>query len=579
MTARTVISLMAIAFVFAWSAMVLAAGPSIELRPGSKTGFLVIAQDRGFVGNQEVQALVQEFKKEYPAALGLVGREYTGVEGEYAVYLTRAVRELKQAGATEIVAIPLFLSSEDPVLKRTMPALPAYAAGLPLRWAPAMTGSYLTGQVVLDRVEALSQQSEQERLILVGIGATDEANEKALKADLDKLLAYVQRYTHFREAETVVYYDRQVDNAEQKNKEIKAHVLAQIAKQGRTIIVPAFIGPKFDRSMAMTAWLGQQFKGLNVAYHGTELLPHPNVLLWLKKTANQFTAARPEDIGVVIMPHGSTQPWNDAVERTIEPLKTTYKIEMAYGMGDPGTIQDAVARLEQQGVKRIVFVRMYELERQMKPLTDYILDLADSPQGDSPPQPKGTVPLSGHGHDASFPPQIRSAVLFSTFGGYTEAYPPIAGVLCDRIVEVSKDPAKETAVLLAHGSNTDEDNDHWLSVIKTNIDWVKKDARCAPFKAIKAATVREDWPEKREKAVAEVRKMIEDDAKSGRVLVIANRMYGSGPYKKMLKGLEYVLNEKGFASPVITRWLEEGIGRTVTALTNPSDKADRVAQR
>ncbi|MBI4002947.1 MAG: hypothetical protein HY348_14350, partial [Nitrospira defluvii] len=103
--------------------------------------------------------------------------------------------------------------------------------------------------------------------------------------------------------------------------------------------------------------------------------------------------------------------------------------------------------------------------------------------------------------------------------------------------------------------------------------------RCASFKAIKAATVREDWPEKREKAVAEVRKMIEDDAKTGRVLVIANRMYGSGPYKKMLKGLEYVLNEKGFASPVITRWLAEGIARTVTALTNPADKPDRVAQR
>jgi sirohydrochlorin ferrochelatase len=554
---------MALAFLFAWSTIVLASE--------SKTGFLVIAQDRGFVGNQEVQTLMQEFKKEYPAALGLIGREYTGVEGEYAVYLTRAVQELKKAGATEIVAIPLFLSAEDPILRRAMPTLPAYAAGLPLRWAPVMAESYLTSQVVLDRVDALSQQPEQERLLLVGIGATDEASEKALKTDADKLLAYVQRYTHFREAETVIYYDRAVEGAEKKNDEIKAHILAQIAKQGRTIVVPTFIGPKFDRSMAMTAWLGKQFKGLNVAYHGAELLPHPNILLWLKKTANQFVAARPEEIGVVIMPHGSTQPWNDAAERTIEPLKTKYKIEMAYGMGDHGTIQDAVNRLEKQGVKRIVFVRMYELERQMKPLTDYILGLADSP---TPPGHTG-----GHGHDAAFPPQIRSAVLFSTFGGYTENFSPIASVLCDRIVEVSKDPAKETVVLLAHGSSTDEDNNHWLSVIRANIEWVKKDPRCAPFKPIKAATVREDWPEKREKAVADVRKMIEDDAKTGRVLVIANRMYGSGPYKKMLKGLDYVLNEKGFASPVITRWLEEGITKIATALAQPMVRSQQVAQQ
>lgn len=563
MTARTSISLVAILFLSVCSTMVRAAE--------SKPGFLVVAPDRGFVGNQEVHALMEAFKNDYPAALGLIGRDYTGVEGEYAVYLTRAVQELKKAGATEIVAIPLFLSEADPLLKRAMPALPAYTDGLPLRWAPAMAESFLTGQVVLDRVEALSTNGHPERLILLGIGATDEASEKALKSDVEKLLAYVQRYKPFREAEAMIYYDRDAEGAEQKNKEIKAHFLAQIAKQGRTIVIPAFIGPKFDRSMAMSAWLGKQFKGLNVAYQGAELLPHPNVLLWLKKTANQFVAAWPDEIGVVIMPHGSTQPWNDAAERTIEPLKAKYKIEMAYGMGDPGIIQEAVSRLEQRGVKRIVFVRMYELERHMKPLTDYILGLADSPM-----LPGHT---DGHGHDAAFPPQIRSAALFSTFGGYTENFPPIASVLCDRITEVSKDPAKETVVLLAHGSNTDEDNNHWLSVIRANIEQVKKDPRCAPFKAIKAATAREDWPEKREKAVAEVRKMIEEDAKTGRVLVIANRMYGSGPYKKMLKGLEYVLNEKGFASPVLTRWLEEGIGRTSTALLNPADKAARIAQR
>lgn len=544
----------------------------------SKTGFLVIAQDRGFVGNQELRDLVQEFKKDYPAVLALTGRDYTGVESEYAVYLTRAAQELKQAGVTEIVAIPLFLSADDPVLKRTVTTLPAYALGLPVRWAPAMAQSYLIGQVVLDRVEALSQQARlaasgghghSERLILLGIGAVDTTSEKALKADLDRLVAYVQRYKHFESAESVVYYDREAEGAEHKNREIKAHVLSRIAKQGRTLIVPAFIGPKFDGSMAMTAWLGNQFSGLNVAYRGAELIPHPNVLLWLKKTANQFMTVRPEEIGVVIMPHGSTQPWNDAVERTIEPLKAKYRIEMAYGMGDPDIIQEAVTKLERQGIKRIVFVRMYELVQHMKPRTDYILGLTDDP----PSSGHG----EGHGHDT--PVQVRSAAIFSAFGGYTETFPPIATVLCDRITEISKEPVKETAVLLAHGSKSDEDNNYWLSVIKGNIERVKADPRCARFKAIKAATVREDWPEQREKAVTEVRTMIEEDAKSGRVLVIANRMYGSGPYKNMLKGLEYVLNDKGLVGQALTRWLEEGIGRTVTALTPPTDTSDRVAQR
>ena len=536
----------------------------------AKVGFLVVAPDRGFLGNQEVRSLVDEFKKSYPAALGLIGREYTGVDGEYAVYLTRAVQELKQAGATEIVAIPLFLSASDPILKRITPTLPAYAQGLPLRWAPPMVEDYLIGQVVLDRVEALSQQPDQERLLLVGIGATDEASEKALKADVEKLLTYVTRYKQFRETETVIYYDRAAEGAETKNKEIKARVLAQIAKQGRTLVVPAFIGPRFDHSMSMTSWLGREFKSLNVAYREAEMLPHPNVLLWLKKTANRSIAASPSEIGVVIMPHGSTQPWNDAAERVIEPLKAKYKIEMAYGMGDPGIIQEAVSKLEQQGIKRIVFVRMYQLAHHMKPSSDYILGLAESPR------PHGAS--GGHGHDANYPPQVRSAVLFSAFGGYEE-YPEIAQVVCERIAEISKDPAKETVLLLAHGSETDQDNAEWISVMNANIERVKKDPRCASFKAIKAATVREDWPEQRERAVADVRKTIQENAKTGRVLVIANRLYGSGPYKKMLTGLDFEMNEKGLVHPVITRWLEEGIGRTTAALTGPLNADNRMAQR
>lgn len=63
------------------------------------------------------------------------GRDYTGVDGEYAAHLSRASQELKQAGATEIVAIPLFLSEAAPLHKRIKPLVPAYTGELPVRWA------------------------------------------------------------------------------------------------------------------------------------------------------------------------------------------------------------------------------------------------------------------------------------------------------------------------------------------------------------------------------------------------------------------------------------------------------------
>lgn len=531
----------------------------------SKVGFLVVAPDRGYLGNQEVSSLVDEFKQTYPAALGLVGKDHTGVEGEYAAYLIRAAQALKQDGVTEIVAIPLFLSEADPLLKRVMPLMPAYMGGLPVQWARAMAHDYLIGQIVLDRVEALSEHPESERLILVGTGATDEASEKAMKADLDKLSAYVTRYKAFREADTVVYYDRDAENAQRKNGEIKAHLLAQTAKHGKTLLVPVSIGPKFDASMSLTAWLGAQFKDTHVVYKPEELLPHANALLWLKKTANRETPLTASQIGVVIMPHGSTQPWNDAVETAIQPLMTKYPIEMAYGMGDPSIIQHAVSRLEQRGIRHIVFVRMYALDHQMKPITDYILGLSER----SPADGHG----GGHGSSGA-PPQVRTAAIFSTFGGY-EQNPEIAAVLHKRIAELSKDPANETVLLLAHGEETEEGNNKWLSVMNQNIDRLRQEPHCTKLKTIKALTVREDWPQEREKAVAAVRATVEEAGKQGRVLVIANRLYGSGPYKKMLQGLTYEINEKGLVDPILTRWLEDGLAR-VTAELIPA-QGDRSA--
>jgi sirohydrochlorin ferrochelatase len=539
--------------------------PEPVVAQSATPGFLVIAPDRGFLGNQEIQTVVEEFKKSYsPAALALVGQDYNGVGSEYSGYLSRALGELKQAGAREIVAIPLFLSKADPVLQTVMTHLPSYPGAETLRWAEPLAESYLTGQILLDRVETLSRDPEQERLLLAGFGATNEANEDALKKDQDRLLTYITQRKKFREARTLVYYDRVASGGEEKNKSVDTIITATAAKKGRKLLVPAAIGPKFDHMMALTSWLGEKFKELDVAYAGEELFPHPNLLLWLKKTANPYLPASATEIGVIIMPHGATQPYNDAVEQVIAPLRSRYRIEMAYGMGDTGVMQQAISRLEAQGVRRIVFVRMYALEHHVKDRVDYILGLVP--------------PLPVRDHDHEVPAQVRSAALFATFGGY-EHYSGMAEVLHERIMEISQDPSRETVILLAHGDKSDEGNATWLSVMQANIERLKRDPHCAKLRAIRAATVGEDWPELRERAVAEVRAMIQEAAKTGRVLVIADRLYGSGPYKKLLNGLDYVMNEKGLSHPVLTRWLEEGIGRMTGVLARPLAHTDRLTRQ
>lgn len=74
-------------------------------------------------------------------------------------------------------------------------------------------------------------------------------------------------------------------------------------------------------------------------------------------------------------------------------------------------------------------------------------------------------------------------------------------------------------------------------------------------------TILEDWPDQRERAVADVRRMIEDAQRDGgRALVISNRIAGAGPDRRVLAGLDYVLNDQGIAPhPNLTRWIEEQI--------------------
>jgi hypothetical protein len=527
----------------------------------SKTGFLVVAPDRGFLGNQEIRTVFDDFKVTYPtASLIFIGRDYAGIGTPYSEYVQRALSELREARVTDLVAIPFFVSEADPLLQRVKSSLTSYGHIGTITWAQPMVDSYLIRQVVLDRTMELSRDPEHERVVLVGFGATNAANEQPMHRDMNKLVEYVARYQTFRESKVIVYYDQAASDAEIKNAAADTTLMQMAAKKGRTLAILATLGPNFDHSMALSASLKQKFHDVDVVFSQDEFLPHPNVLRWLKKTANAYLPATPAEMGVVIMPHGATQLWNDAVERVIAPLRAAYPIEMAYGMGDPGIIQDAVSRLEARNIRRIIFVRLYAMASHLQARTDYMLGLAELPVPDGH--------AGGHNSRPTPPHQIRSAALFASFGGYEESS-DVSRILHERIVEISREPTQETVILVAHGEKTEEGNARWLSTIQAHIERLKQDPHCARLKAIRAATVREDWPEQREKAVNDVRRMIQDASQQGRALVIADRLYGAGPYRTLFEGLEYTLNDKGLAHPVLTEWLETGIARAARLMAQP----------
>ena len=77
----------------------------------------------------------------------------------------------------------------------------------------------------------------------------------------------------------------------------------------------------------------------------------------------------------------------------------------------------------------------------------------------------------------------------------------------ERIKEISKNPAEETIILLAHGAKTDEADIAWRQAMQTHLNTIQKKS-VVPFQKVVALTTREDWPDKRKKALEQIKKEI-----------------------------------------------------------------------
>jgi len=488
-------------------------------------GFLVIAPDRRYLGNEEIKAAWTEFRKAHLTRLVFISlaEDY---EREVQARLEGAIAEMRREGAKEIVLIPFVLSEEDPHLKKARDLL----AGAEIRIAPVFGRDYLAGQILEDRVRALSKEPGKERLLVIGYGAT---------SPLERLAAEVRETLHLADTSIAILGDRLAETT----------ILTAIEKTDlRVIVVPFHLGFKHTGSMQ----LGREIESLlsrsnrTVAYDGRELLPDPLVARWLRRVASQYLTPRREDLGIVVMAHGAGEYHNERILKAVEPLRKRYNLEVAFGMADVETLQAAIDKVEARGARRIHVLRLYSISRALKAETEFVLGLTST---------RGPMNHSGKGG----PSRVRSGALLSTGGGFDD-HPLIAEVLLQRVLEVSRDPDRETVILLGHGAGEDEEDQFWIEQMEKWAEFIRAKAP-RRFRAIKVATVREDWPEKRERAVAQVRWMIEDAGRDGgRVLVISTRIAGAGPYRRFLAGLDYVLNDQGIAPhPNLTRWVEEQI--------------------
>lgn len=270
--------------------------------------------------------------------------------------------------------------------------------------------------------------------------------------------------------------------------------------------------------------------------------------------------------GILVMAHGGNADWNHAVERTVEPLRQRWPVEIAYGMANPDTLEHAVRRLEQQGVRRIAVVRLFISADSFLDATEYIFGLRDEPPpgravaSDTRLAAHHQTPDSGHGqaghHALPALRRIRTrAEIRLSRSGVAES-PLIDQILRDRVAKLSRDPRREAVLILAHGPGDDGENQRWLANMRRRAEAIR---RLGDFAAIRCETLREDWPDRRAAAEERIRRFVQQAGADGlRVIVIPFRVAGFGPYAQVLEGLDYVADGRGFCPhPNMTRWIEQ----------------------
>jgi len=517
-----------------------------------ETGFLVVAADRGFQGNEEIRDAFEALARSRNAALAVATDERTRES------LREALGTLAEHGARRVVVLPAFVSASDAQLAMVKRLLAESEAPLPVSFATAFGDSYLAVEALAEGFRAV-REPKGRRVIVVGYG---DASSGEIQRDWERLAARAAEGFGFSSVRTAVWNSGRSAEYRAQQERFKEGLAAAARDGERPIVVPFHLGRKADSMMSFDAALKRALPtGAEIAL--LEPAGSPAFSTWMMREANRHVPLAPGELGVVVLAHGADYHWNETIRGALQPLEARYKIEYCFSMADQPLVERSVRRLESRGARAAVIVRVFGFAASFRAEVERMIGL------DIERRAAGGAAHAAHGESSGPSARIRSAMPMVTVGG-VEDDALFAEALLDRARELSKNPAQETVILVAHGTGGDAENDDWLRKLGSIGEQMRANGGAA-FRAIRAATWREDWPEKRAAWVAKARTMVEEAARDGgRALVIPARVNGRGPEREYLKGLDFELGS-GFAPhPHFARWVEKQIELGAAELGRPT---------
>ncbi|WP_297830797.1 hypothetical protein [Thermomonas sp.] len=552
---------------FAVCALLLAALlalPAVAAQPVaavSSPGVLVVTSDRGFLGNAEIRDAFDAFAQGRNAELLYV------TDARSEAVLDARLAALRQRGARTVAVLPLVISEQESRWQLVRGWLQArQAQGAALVFSKPYGASYLAVEDLSARLREASAHGQ--RLLLLGYGAGSVEAGEAMRAELRRMGGSASTLG-MDAIDAAVYPERGAPDADA----LRARFGEAVKAAHGAVVVPVAFAPRADTMMDFSGWFASNVPS------DAQLLSSPvadaeALAQWMRRAAAQAQlqggAMDPARIGVVALTHGADWFWNDAIEQALAPLSSMHRMAFAFSMADPPVVERAVRELERTDAMAIVVVRAFGMTDSFRTDVERMLGL-DVESGAMPAahagHAMGGMDMGHHGGGATIAaaPRIRSALPMATVGG-VDADPLFARALLANARSVSRDPARETIILTAHGQGDDAANQSWLDLLASLAGQMRVIGG-DHFRAIRYATWREDWPDKNKAAVAQVRAMVEEAARDGgRALIVPARINGRGAADRYLAGLDFGWGQGFVQTPYFAQWFEKEIGKGLDAL-------------
>lgn len=208
------------------------------------------------------------------------------------------IDRLEQAAVTDIIAVPLFISSGSTHIDEISWALgvkakpeldtdlPRFRRTAAIHWCAPIDDDPEIAELLAAKLKPLSVNPQRELVLLVGHGSKEKGFHKRWRDGLISLAKQVQRIGGFAESDAVMLLPDQAA--------CKMRAWRRRRPELRPIVAPLFLSEGYFTSKVIP----ERLKGFDYAYSGEALLPSPLISRWMeRRIAAALDAAEHSGIG------------------------------------------------------------------------------------------------------------------------------------------------------------------------------------------------------------------------------------------------------------------------------------------